>query len=180
MINSDNYFAQVHCIRSKNRHSYNSHSAFSHRQENLLTKTKNNGGNRVFEADAVNPIAELLSWSHLRNTALRDDRPTGSKSQNSHQGRKQSNHTSTPAITSILEKILTGTTRQTCLLVFPSSFSDMFRLKGEQINIVTCNTGQEQGFQRICHLFLMTNCFTTFVTKTKILANTCYSIIKPA
>ena len=179
MINSDNYFAQVNCIRSKNRHSYNSRSTFSHRKENLLT-TKNNGGNQVFEAVAVNPIDELLSWSHLRNTALRDERPTGSESQNSHQGRKQSNHTSTPAITSILEKILTGTTRQTCLLVFPSSFSDMFRLKGEQINIVTCNTGQEQGFRKLYYLFLMINCVTMFVTKTEILANSCYSIIKPA
>ena len=83
---------------------------------------------------------------------------------------------------SILEKMLTGTTRQTCLLVFPSSFYDIFRLKGEQISIVTCNIGQELSFQKLYHLFFfMINCFiTTFVTKTKILANSCYSIIKPA
>ena len=45
------------------------------------------------------------------------------------------NHPATPAITSIPEKIPTGTTIPSCLLVFSSSSCDMFRLFTEQINI---------------------------------------------
>ena len=84
MIISDYcFYNQVHCTVVRRDTDINSSLSFSHGQENLLT-TKTNGGNRVFESVAVNPIAELLSWSHLRNTALRDERPTGSESQNSH------------------------------------------------------------------------------------------------
>ena len=82
MIDSDYYLAK-YIANLQEETQLNSSLSFSHGKEKLLT-SKTNGGNRVFEDDTVNPIAELLSWSHLRNTALRDERPTGSESQNSH------------------------------------------------------------------------------------------------